>query len=1223
MLDIDRDRQRISLGPQADPGGPLAADRQHLQRRRRARGQGHQGRHVRRVRRDPRRRRGARAHLRARAAPRREPARDRPAGRRDPRQDPRDRLRAPAAVAVGQARRGPDPAGAPRSGEPDGEPSAEAEADARAGASRRGWRRRGTPPSRARRREAAAAPRSRAGRRREAEAAEAPPAVEDAAPIEAAAPRPSAPRRRRARSRRRRGAGRGDEPPPRRAEPTTPAAEAGAADGAERRRRVRSAGLTRLSSRAREAAVPFVGLTGGWAPASRRRSRRCERLGAAVLSSDAVVHELYDDRRRCATRCVARFGARGRARRRGRSRGASRGARSRRRRTARGSRAAVAAGRRARRSSGSREARAREPAAARGRRRGAAAVRGRRWSAATTRRSRSSPRSALRTRARRRAAGTSSRRARPRASCRRRRRRAGDVRRAQRRHRARSSSASCRRSCQARADEPRAALERSRRSRCRASCSSALIVAAGVQRVVRDLTLPLDDASVIREQAADKHLDPALIAAVIYAETKFDPRTSSAGAHGLMQIVPATAYFLAQLLRRQSLHGQRPRARRAINIAYGSYYLRYLLDHYDGNEMLALAAYNGGKTNVDGWVAQAQRERAAAHGRRDPVPARRAPTCSACSSAPATTYRATTTRRCSGRTLSRARPPTRAAPLTRLRSTQTMPDFKLDSVFTPDRRPAAGDRAARRGRRARRALPDAARRDRHGQDDDDGGRDRGGAAPDARDRAQQDARRAAVQRVPHVLPRQRGRVLRLLLRLLPARGLRPEPRPLHREGLGDQPGGRPPAPRRDRGGVRAPRRDRRRVGVVHLRPRLAGDLREEHADPAGAARRSTATRCCASSSRSSTPATTACSRAARFRVRGETLEVFPAYAETAFRATLFGDEVERLSAVRPAHRRADRRRPRARRDLAGDALQRQGGHDRARPSRRSARELERALRAARVRGQAARVPPPAPAHAVRHGDAARGRLLLGDRELLADPRRPQAGRAAVLPDRLLPRATSSASSTSPTRRCRRSAACTRATARASRRSSTTASGCRARSTTARRRSRSSSRSRRSWCSCRRRPGEYERTRSTRVVEQIVRPTGIVDPAVEVRETRNQIDDLMNEVRVRVRPRRARAGDDADQEDGRGPLRLPAGDGLQDALPALGDRHARAHPDHPRPAARRVRRARRRQPAARGPRPAGGLARRDPRRRQGGLPARRDLADPDDRPRRAQRRRARC
>ncbi len=47
------------------------------------------------------------------------------------------------------------------------------------------------------------------------------------------------------------------------------------------------------------------------------------------------------------------------------------------------------------------------------------------------------------------------------------------------------------------------------------------------------------------------------------------------------------------------------------------------------------------------------------------------------------------------------------------------------------------------------------------------------------------------------------------------------------------------------------------------------------------------------------------------------------------------------------------------------------------------------------------------------------------------------------------------------------------------------------------------------------PGDYERTHSPRIVEQIVRPTGIVDPQIEVRETRNQIDDLMNEVRTRV------------------------------------------------------------------------------------------------------------
>src|SRR5918999_762206 len=47
------------------------------------------------------------------------------------------------------------------------------------------------------------------------------------------------------------------------------------------------------------------------------------------------------------------------------------------------------------------------------------------------------------------------------------------------------------------------------------------------------------------------------------------------------------------------------------------------------------------------------------------------------------------------------------------------------------------------------------------------------------------------------------------------------------------------------------------------------------------------------------------------------------------------------------------------------------------------------------------------------------------------------------------------------------------------------------------------------------PGPYEREHSAAIVEQIVRPTGIVDPEVEVRETRNQIDDLMREIRART------------------------------------------------------------------------------------------------------------
>ena len=88
------------------------------------------------------------------------------------------------------------------------------------------------------------------------------------------------------------------------------------------------------------------------------------------------------------------------------------------------------------------------------------------------------------------------------------------------------------------------------------------------------------------------------------------------------------------------------------------------------------------------------------------------------------------------------------------------------------------------------------------------------------------------------------------------------------------------------------------------------------------------------------------------------------------------------------------------------------------------------------------------------------------------------------------------------------------------------------------------------------------------------------------------------------PQRAHARHHAHEEDERGPDGLPARDGLQGPLPALGDRHAGADPDHPRAAPRRVRRAGRRQPPARGPGPARGLAGRHPRRRQGGLPARR-------------------
>jgi soluble lytic murein transglycosylase len=109
---------------------------------------------------------------------------------------------------------------------------------------------------------------------------------------------------------------------------------------------------------------------------------------------------------------------------------------------------------------------------------------------------------------------------------------------------------------------------------------------------------------VIRQQASDKNIDPALIAAVIYEESRFRDQTSHAGARGLMQITPATADFIA---RRSGgvLFEQADLATPQINIAYGAWYLRFLIDHYEGNETLAVAAYNAGLTNVDRWVERA------------------------------------------------------------------------------------------------------------------------------------------------------------------------------------------------------------------------------------------------------------------------------------------------------------------------------------------------------------------------------------------------------------------------------------------------------------------------------------------------------------------------------------------------------------------------------------------------------------------------------------------
>ena len=151
------------------------------------------------------------------------------------------------------------------------------------------------------------------------------------------------------------------------------------------------------------------------------------------------------------------------------------------------------------------------------------------------------------------------------------------------------------------------------------------------------------------------------------------------------------------------------------------------------------------------------------------------------------------------------------------------------------------------------------------------------------------------------------------------------------------------------------------------------------------------------------------------------------------------------------------------------------------------------------------------------------------------------------------------------------------------------------------------------------PGPYELRRTGgEVVEQVIRPTGLIDPEVIIKPTKGQIDDLVRRDQGPGGEVRAGAGHHADQEDGRGPHRLPARARHPGQVPAQRGGHAAPGRAAAGAAAGRVRRAGRDQPAARGAGPARGVAGVDPGRGQGGLPALGHVADPDHRPGRAER-----
>lgn len=139
---------------------------------------------------------------------------------------------------------------------------------------------------------------------------------------------------------------------------------------------------------------------------------------------------------------------------------------------------------------------------------------------------------------------------------------------------------------------------------------AALLVGTAVVHIVQPgwwarIWHPLRYEQIVLGHAANYDLDPALLAAVIYQESRFDANArSSSGAIGLMQLMPDTAQGIADHtggthFQLSDLYDPE------INIRYGAWYLSHLIKKYD-DERLALAAYNAGQKNVDDWLASGE-----------------------------------------------------------------------------------------------------------------------------------------------------------------------------------------------------------------------------------------------------------------------------------------------------------------------------------------------------------------------------------------------------------------------------------------------------------------------------------------------------------------------------------------------------------------------------------------------------------------------------------------
>ncbi len=124
----------------------------------------------------------------------------------------------------------------------------------------------------------------------------------------------------------------------------------------------------------------------------------------------------------------------------------------------------------------------------------------------------------------------------------------------------------------------------------------------GATAVQVKLVYPLAFPSEVDSAAARFGVDKLLLEALMREESRFSADdVSSAGAVGLMQLMPDTARWVAEQVEPVEFTAERI-AEPSVNIALGAWYIRHLLDRFDGNLVYAIAAYNAGPGNVDKWV---------------------------------------------------------------------------------------------------------------------------------------------------------------------------------------------------------------------------------------------------------------------------------------------------------------------------------------------------------------------------------------------------------------------------------------------------------------------------------------------------------------------------------------------------------------------------------------------------------------------------------------------